>query len=89
MDSLIGPIVIVGSFLVGVIGNLIAAELYDRALAQWIVRRAATRLSLNDRERYREEWLSHLEDCDGKITQIMHAVGIDAAFVCAVFRQSG
>lgn len=77
MDSLTQSLSIVGTFLVGVAGSLIASELYDRAptFARWILMRACMRLPKQSRDRYSEEWLSHLAECQGKVGKLLHAIG--------------
>ncbi len=77
MDLLILFSVLVGSAIAGIVGNMIASELYDRApmLARWIVNRAVRHVPQEHQERYEEEWLSHLDDCEGKISQVFHACG--------------
>jgi hypothetical protein len=58
-------------------GNMIASQLYDCTplLARWLVLRAIVRLPQSERDRYREEWLSHLAECPGKLTGLYHAFG--------------
>jgi hypothetical protein len=74
---LITVLILVGSFLAGIAGNVIASELYDRlpTLAHWLIRRAVARLPLQYRARYREEWCAHLEQCRGHVNKIRHALG--------------
>ncbi|MEZ5787874.1 MAG: hypothetical protein R3D62_15685 [Xanthobacteraceae bacterium] len=57
--------------------ELIATELYDRApsLARWLIACAVGRLPDYERDRYREEWLAHLNECPGKLGQLWHALG--------------
>lgn len=57
--------------------KLISSEIGDwiPALARRIVRYAVFQLPQRERERYREEWLSHLEECPGKLGKLFHSVG--------------
>jgi hypothetical protein len=75
MELILG---IFGSILV----SLLANEIYDRGptLARKMVRVAAKRLPVNVRERYEEEWLAHLDECDGKLSKLLH--GLECVF-CA------
>jgi hypothetical protein len=61
--------------IIGILGNIFAAEICDWApsAARLIVRRAASKLPGYQRQRYEEEWLSHLEEYPGKITQVLQA----------------
>lgn len=63
--------------LIGLLLNILGADLYDRCprLARFIIRKAAARLSEDKREAYAEEWSSHLADCDTKLDQLRHALG--------------
>ena len=64
-------------FLMSIIGNLIASQLYETlpSVAKWLIARAAARLTIKNRDRYSEEWLSHLSRCDGNLAKFFHAVG--------------
>jgi hypothetical protein len=77
MDFLILLLTFIGASIAGIIANLIASDLYDRSptFAQWIVRRAVLRLPEAQQVRCQEEWLSHLKDCTGKISKVVHACG--------------
>lgn len=57
----------VSDLILGIVGNLIAAELYVHAdpIARWIVSRSVTRLPADERERRLEEWLADLNDRPG------------------------
>jgi hypothetical protein len=54
------------------------SELNDRAtgLARWLIARAVAKLPIDAQERYREEWIAHLNDCDGNIGRFFHAIGV-------------
>ena len=64
-------------FVAGIIGNLIASEAYDwlQRIAEWLIKRAVARLPVDEQDRYREEWLSHLEEYPGKFSKLLHANG--------------
>lgn len=63
---------IVGAVLL----HLISSEAYEHAprLARLLLRLAVKRMPESLRDRYREEWFAHLEDCPGHLSKIMHAV---------------
>ena len=63
--------------LIGLLMNILGADLYDRCprLARFLIRKAAARLPEDKRESYAEEWSSHLADCDTKLDQLRHALG--------------
>ncbi len=67
MDFVIASFLVAGSFLVRIVGNLLASELYDCApsLAHWLIDRAVNSLAEQKRARYREEWYAHLDECPG------------------------
>ena len=77
MIACIAVILVVGSIIGSIVGNMIASELYDHApsLAVWLVERAASQLPEPKRNRYREEWLAHLDECPGKLGKLYHALG--------------
>ena len=77
MDFLIAIILVVGSALGAVAGNLAANEVYDWAsiAASRIIERALTRLPRSERQRYREEWTAHLAECGGHFGKLVHAFG--------------
>jgi hypothetical protein len=61
--------------------SLLAQHLYDQAtpLSKWLIGWAAARLKQNRRERFHEEWLSHLAECEGKLAKLWHGLGCCAA----------
>lgn len=65
------------TILLGAVGSLIAAELYEIAprLARWLVLRAASRLRPGERDRWYEEWLADLDEWPGNITKLARSVG--------------
>lgn len=66
------------AILLGAIGSLIAAEFYANAprLTRWIIEDGLLFLPEQNRERYREEWLAHIEECSGHLLKIWHALGM-------------
>ncbi|TGQ32382.1 hypothetical protein [Mesorhizobium sp. M00.F.Ca.ET.216.01.1.1] len=60
-----------------VILGLVVSLLYDSCggLARWLIRTAAGRLAREERERFREEWMAHLDECYGKLAMLRHALG--------------
>lgn len=69
--------------LFGVVGlHLLASELYLHAswAARKLIERAARTLDPPARSRYEEEWLAHLEQCQGNITKLLHGFG---CYICA------
>jgi hypothetical protein len=85
MELLSAVILLIGSFAIGIAGNLVASDLYDRApsMAQRLIDMAVTRLPDNTRERYREEWHAHLHEVSGNVSKLCHALG------CFMFAASG
>ncbi len=77
MELLIVILVSVATVVVGIVGNLVASKLYDRApsLAHWLIGRAAAHLPDEERARRFEEWLADNNDYPGKIGKAVHAVG--------------
>jgi hypothetical protein len=65
------------AILLGILGSLIAAELYASAprLSIFLINRAVFRLPEQDRERRREEWLADLDDYCGNLRKLPHAAG--------------
>jgi hypothetical protein len=55
-------------------------------MAKWIIGKAARRLPADDRDRFREEWLAHLDETPGTLRKLWHAVGchLGAAKVAGV-----
>jgi hypothetical protein len=70
-------ILLVGSIIGPIMGNMIASELYDCApsIARWLLKKAVARLPEQQRQRYHEEWHAHLEECPGKLGKLWHAFG--------------
>jgi hypothetical protein len=83
MDDLTEIGLICCSAIVAVLGNMIASEFYDRCapLAEFTIDRAVSKLRKSDQARYREEWFSHLAECTGNITKLLHAMGCYVASV--------
>ena len=64
--------------LIGLLMNVLGNDLYDRCprLAKWIIAKAVARLPEDKRAEYQEAWLSHLADCETKVDQVRHAIGV-------------
>ena len=64
-------------FLMSILGNLIASQIYDvlPKTAAWLIARASGRLAIKKRDRYSEEWSAHLENCEGNLAKFFHGVG--------------
>jgi hypothetical protein len=70
-------LVLVLSFLGAIILKLTIVEVQDwmPTFARWIINRSAAKLPKHERERFREEWLAHLDEYPGRLSKICHAVG--------------
>jgi hypothetical protein len=71
IDLLIG---VASRFITGILAT------YMDAFAPWIIEKAAERLPANGRERFREEWLAHLEETTGLLGKAWHVFG---CYMCA------
>jgi len=86
------------AILLGIIGSLIAAELYANAprIADSLLEGAIARLPRHKQERYREEWHAHLNECVGNVGKLWHAAncylfaarGIQRAFAVPAKRRN-
>ncbi len=67
---------VIGLFF-GILGSLVAAELYCWAphIARKSIERAVLRLPESERDRFREEWLAHLDECPGSLAKLWHSLG--------------
>lgn len=65
------------SLLGAIILKLATTELQDwlPTIARRIIDRAVMRLPDEIRERYREEWYAHMDDCPGRVSKLWHAIG--------------
>ena len=63
--------------LVGIVGSLVAAELYARLpqVARLLIDYAIQKIPNGHRMRFKEEWLSHLEECQGNLEKLQHGYG--------------
>jgi hypothetical protein len=63
--------------LAGFAGHIVAHDFCERSptFARSLIRGAISLLPTNDRQRYSEEWLAHLNDCEGVISKFKHAFG--------------
>lgn len=75
--AIVALLVLLGSAIGSIASNLIASELYDRApsIAAWLIEHAVRRLPEHERDRYREEWLAHLDEYPGKLSHVWHSLG--------------
>jgi hypothetical protein len=75
--------------LMGAAGSFVAAEIYVHAecIAHWLTKKAAARLSPEDRERRLEEWTADLEDMPGAVTKLSWAIGCHWAATVANLRE--
>jgi hypothetical protein len=75
MEFLIGLFALIGSFLAGFFGHVLAHDFceFTPRMCQKLIERAVSLLPEGDRDRYREEWLSHLNECAGVIKKFEHA----------------
>jgi hypothetical protein len=81
---------VIGIWILGVVTAALSRLLADECkawvpwLTKWFVRRAAAGLPENQRERYKEEWESHIDEIPGDIGKIVTALG----FVMAAKKMS-
>jgi hypothetical protein len=77
--------------LIGAASRILAGELGAHAepLARWIIEKAVKRLPAGDCDRFREEWLAHLDETPGTLRKLWHAFGchLGAAKVAGVLAQ--
>jgi hypothetical protein len=71
---------IVSAAISTVVAGVVSAALFELKawlpwFTKWFFRRAIARLSADQRERYREEWQSHIDEVPGNIGKIIAAVG--------------
>lgn len=67
----------IGVFAWGMFGNMLSNDLYDRSprFARWVILCASRLMPPVQREHWHEEWLAHLEEMDGKLSMVAHAMG--------------
>jgi hypothetical protein len=77
--------------LIGAASRVATSELSAHAepMARWIIGKAAQRLPADDRDRFCEEWLAHLDETPGTLRKFWHAVGchLGAIKIAAVLAQ--
>jgi hypothetical protein len=75
----------VGAIIIGILICFVADEFlqWSPIVAKWLVRKNARRLPTEElQERYKEEWLAHINDIPGRLSKLFFAAGIiRAAFV--------
>jgi hypothetical protein len=64
---------VVGAVLSGIVAN--ECKAWIAYLPKWLIRRAIAWVPQESRERYTEEWLSHISEVPGDIGKIVTAVG--------------
>ena len=81
--TILPAVLMIGLAAGSILGNIIASEIYDTApaAARWLIQRAVARLPEDERNRYQEEWLSHINEYSGNLTKIYHAIGMNWAAV--------
>lgn len=65
------------SIVIGVVCSVIAAEVYAYAplIAEYLLRRAATKIPEDQRDRYLAEWRAHAADLPGSLAKLYHGLG--------------
>jgi two-component sensor histidine kinase len=68
--------------LIGMAGRILTGELgaHVEPMARWIIEKAVQRLPAENRKRFREEWLAHLEEVPSAVRKLWHAFG---CYLCA------
>ena len=63
--------------ILSVLVGLLTSQLYDGSatLARVLIKMASKRLPNKKAARYREEWFAHLNECEGKLAKLGHALG--------------
>jgi hypothetical protein len=61
----------------GAASRIIAGEIgaHIEPFARWNIIKAAERLPVESRDRFREEWLAHLDETPGTLRKLWHAAG--------------
>jgi hypothetical protein len=78
LDWILG---VIGIWILSVVAAALSRVLSDEckawmpSLAKWLIRRAVAWLPEDQRERYAEEWLSHINEIPGDISKIVAAMG--------------
>lgn len=77
MGSILAIGALVGAILMAILVTVLADECkaWLRWTAERLIRRAVRRLPENQRERYSEEWHSHLNEVPGEIGKLVTALG--------------
>jgi hypothetical protein len=78
MEFLTAAIFGAGGFLGAVLIHLVASDLHEwmSHLTRRLIMSAAGRVPEPDRDRYREEWLAHLDECVGVFSKLRHALEV-------------
>jgi hypothetical protein len=75
MEFLVGLLAMIGSFLAGIFGNVLANDFCASTprMCRRLIECAVRMVPDGDRARYHEEWLSHSNDLPGVFTKYGHA----------------
>lgn len=75
MELLVGIFIISLSIIGAIVSNIVANALYDGvpSLSRWLLLKSCRHIPHKYRDRYEEEWLAHLHECAGKLSQLIHA----------------
>jgi len=76
--------------LVSVAKALFLTELYAwlPRISNWLVRFAASRLVVDERDRYTEEWTAHLNDYPNSLVRVVHALSLAQPFAIRRFNKA-
>jgi hypothetical protein len=63
--------------LIGTGSRVVAGELsaHVKPFARWVINKGVDRLPVEVRDRFREEWLAHLDETPGMLRKLCHAIG--------------
>jgi hypothetical protein len=77
MELVTSVLSLIGVAIVGFIGHIVAHDFCERTstLARWLISFATKRLPPAKREHYMEEWTAHLDECEGVLAKLLHAIG--------------
>jgi hypothetical protein len=77
--------------LIGTASRIVTGELsaHVEPFARWVINKGAERLPVEVRDRFREEWLAHMDETPGALRKLWHAMGcrLGAIKVGDVLRQ--
>ena len=81
MGMILAAAAVLGAILCAVFSKVLADEFkaWRPWIAEWLVERAVAKLPEDKRERYGEEWRSHINEVPGDIGKIVVAFGLGSA----------